>query len=203
MQIDFPEREFAGYIFDLDGTLIHSMPLHYVAWNAAMREAGLAEPLCEDLFYGLGGVPTVGVAARMGEHYGIALDPVAVSERKELLFLEIMSGVEVIEPVVAFARRVAAIRPVSIATGGTPDVALPALRHAGLADLFDIVVTPHDVAAGRGKPAPDMFLEAARRMGVPPAECVVFEDAEPGVAGALAAGMAVVRVPSRPPRTQG
>ncbi len=200
MQINFPAREFEGYIFDLDGTLIHSMPVHYVAWDAAMREAGMPGTLSEDLFYGLGGVPTVGVAARMGEHYGIQLDPVAVSQRKEVLYLERLAEVELIEPVVAFARRVAETHPVSIATGGTPDVALPSLQRVGLADLFQIVVTPHDVEPGRGKPAPDIFLEAARRMGVRPAACVVFEDAEPGMVGARAAGMAVVEVPSRPRR---
>ncbi len=85
----------------------------------------------------------------------------------------------------------------AIATGGTPDVAFPSLKAAGLDDLFKIVVTPLDVAPGRGKPHPDMFLEAARRIGVPPEKCLVFEDAEPGMRAALAAGMQVVRVPSR------
>jgi HAD superfamily hydrolase (TIGR01509 family) len=105
--------------------------------------------------------------------------------------------VERIDEVINFAQKVAASRPVAIATGGTPDVALPALEAAGLTALFPIVVTPLDVAPGRGKPAPDMFLEAARRMGVAPGDCLVFEDAEPGLVAARAAGMAVVHVPSR------
>jgi HAD superfamily hydrolase (TIGR01509 family) len=74
---------------------------------------------------------------------------------------------------------------------------LPALEVSGLRPLFDIVVTPLDVPEGRGKPAPDMFLLAARRMGVAPETCLVFEDAGPGIEAALAAGMQVVRVPSR------
>src|SRR5690606_15549192 len=97
----------------------------------------------------------------------------------------------------AFARRVAATHPVSIATGGMREVALPSLRATGLGDLFSIVVTPADVAPGRGKPHPDMFLLAAERMGVPPSQCLVFEDAEPGIVAARAAGMQVVHVPSR------
>ena len=85
----------------------------------------------------------------------------------------------------------------AIVTGGAPDVAHPALAVSGLAELFNVVVTPHDVPAGRGKPAPDMFLLAAERLGVPPGRCLVFEDAEPGIVGARAAGMQVVHVPSR------
>jgi HAD superfamily hydrolase (TIGR01509 family) len=197
MQLDIPTGDFAGYIFDLDGTLVHTMPLHYLAWDAAMRHHGLTEALNEDLFYSLGGVPTVRVAQLLGEHYGLVLDPAEVEVTKEKLFLEKLDAVEHIAPVVEFARRVAMTHPIAIATGGQPEVALPALKAAGLQDLFKIVVTPRDVAPGRGKPAPDMFLLAAEKMGVPPAACLVFEDAEPGIQAALTAGMQVVRVPSR------
>jgi beta-phosphoglucomutase-like phosphatase (HAD superfamily) len=70
MQLDIPAGEFAGYIFDLDGTLVDTMPLHYRAWDQAMREAGLPHRLDEDLFYSLGGVPTRKVAELIGKHYG-------------------------------------------------------------------------------------------------------------------------------------
>lgn len=197
MQLDIPAGEFAGYIFDLDGTLINTMPLHYRAWDSAMRHHGLGESLNEDLFYSLGGVPTVRVAELLGEHYGLPLNPHEVEITKERMFLEKLDAVEHIKPVVAFARRVAHTHPMAIATGGQPEVALPALRAAGLEGLFKIVVTPRDVAPGRGKPAPDMFLLAAEKMGVAAGRCLVFEDAEPGILAALAAGMQVVRVPSR------
>ena len=85
----------------------------------------------------------------------------------------------------------------AVVTGGMPEVAQHTLNATGLAALFPIVITPADVPAGRGKPAPDMFLLAARRMGVAPERCLVFEDAAPGIAGARAAGMQVVCVPSR------
>jgi beta-phosphoglucomutase-like phosphatase (HAD superfamily) len=197
MQLDIPAGDFAGYIFDLDGTLIDTMPLHYRAWDSAMRHHGLAEVLNEDLFYSLGGVPTVRVAELLGAHYKLPLNPHEVEITKERMFLERLDAVEHIKPVVAFARRVALTHPISIATGGQPEVALPALKAAGLQGLFEIVVTPRDVAPGRGKPAPDMFLLAAQKMGVAPGKCLVFEDAEPGIRAALAAGMQVVRVPSR------
>lgn len=197
MQLDIPAGDFAGYIFDLDGTLINTMPLHYRAWDSAMREHGLATTLDEDLFYSLGGVPTVRVAELIGAHYGLAVDPLKVEHTKEGFFLTMLGAVEHIAPVVEFARRAAKTHPVSIATGGMPEIALPAIKAAGLDDLFKIVVTPKDVAPGRGKPEPDMFLLAAEKMGVSAARCLVFEDAEPGIRAAKAAGMKFVRVPSR------
>ncbi|MCX6936362.1 MAG: HAD-IA family hydrolase [Verrucomicrobia bacterium] len=200
MQLDIPPGDFAGYIFDLDGTLIDTMPVHYRAWQTALRHEGLAGNLDEDAFYALGGVPSVQVAQLLALKHGLEIDNAAhIADRKEQIFLAQLTEVQIntIAPVVDFARRIARTHPIAIATGGTPDVALPALAAAGLADLFTIVVTPHDVAPGRGKPHPDMFMEAARRIGVPPVQCLVFEDAEPGVRAALAAGMQVVRVISR------
>lgn len=198
MQLNIPAGNFAGYIFDLDGTLVDTMPAHYRAWEAALRHQGLAGNLDEDYFYALGGVPSVQVAELLAAHHGVPIaSPAGLADRKEDFYRDRLHEVSPIDPVVAFARQVARTHPVAIATGGTPDVAYPSLRVAGIEDLFKIVVTPHDVAPGRGKPHPDMFLEAARRMGVKPTDCLVFEDAEPGRQAALAAGMQVVLVPSR------
>jgi HAD superfamily hydrolase (TIGR01509 family) len=200
MHLDIPPGDFDAYIFDLDGTLVDTMPVHYLAWDLAMRDFGLRETLDRDLFYSLGGVPTHRVAQIIAEHYGLTVDADVVMHRKEALYKEHMlrSKVPIIGPVVAFARTVAATHPVAIVTGGGPDVAGAGIAAGGLQDLFKIVVTPEDVPPGRGKPAPDMFLVAAKRMDVPPERCLVFEDAEPGIAAARAAGMAVVVVDSRP-----
>ncbi|HYC69703.1 MAG TPA: HAD family phosphatase [Opitutaceae bacterium] len=195
MQLEIPPGDFAGFIFDLDGTLVDSMPLHYRAWNEAMKRAGLPHELDEELFYSLGGVPTLRVAQLMGEHYRLRLDPQKVFHEKEGLFLELQAELRLIEPVAAFARQAARRRPVSIASGGPRDIVHQTLRLTALAALFPVVITPEDVAFG--KPAPDMFLLAAERMGVPARECLVFEDAEPGIAAARTAGMQYVRVPSR------
>jgi HAD superfamily hydrolase (TIGR01509 family) len=197
MQLDIPSGDFAGYIFDLDGTLVDTMPLHYRAWDAAMRHFGLPGKLDEDFFYSLGGIPTPEVATRFSKHYGLPLDPDETTRHKEGLFLALMPEVRRIAPVADFAVRVAGTHPVAIATGGVREVAIPALTAARLIDVFKIIITPADVAPGRGKPAPDMFLLAAERMGVPPEKCLVFEDAEPGIRAATAAGMKIVRVPSR------
>jgi len=195
MHLDIPPGEFSGYIFDLDGTLIDTMPLHYRAWDRAMRAAGLPHKLDEDFFYRLGGIPTRRVAELFGEHYGLKLDPDLVFHAKEALFAELQADAKLIGPVVEFARRMHATHPMAIASGGPRLIVERSLEITGLAHLFRAVVTADDVK--HGKPSPDMFLLAAQLLGVAPETCLVFEDAEPGIKGALAAGMQVVRVPSR------
>jgi beta-phosphoglucomutase-like phosphatase (HAD superfamily) len=195
MQIQIPEGDFGGYIFDLDGTLVDTMPLHYSAWEAALRRAGLVGRLDENRFYELGGVPSRKVAALLGEHHGLTLDPVVVYRDKEEAFMSSLEKLELILPVVQFARTISKTRPVSIASGGTRDVVQSTLEKTGLASLFPIVVTADDVV--HGKPSPDMFLLAAKLMGVAPESCLVFEDGQPGIKAAEAAGMKHVFVPSR------
>ncbi|HUR60053.1 MAG TPA: HAD family phosphatase [Opitutaceae bacterium] len=200
MQLEIPTGDFAGYIFDLDGTLVDTMPLHYRAWDQAMRKVGLKAPLDEELFYSLGGVPTQRVAELIAKHYGLTIDVHAVFDHKESVFVELQKDAKLIEPVVEFARRVALTRPVAVASGGPRVIVRGMLELTGLAPLFnrnnyELVLTPEDVV--HGKPAPDMFLLAAQRMGVAAQRCLVFEDAEPGMRAAEAAGMQWVRVPSR------
>jgi beta-phosphoglucomutase-like phosphatase (HAD superfamily) len=196
MKLEIPSGDFAGYIFDLDGTLVDTMPRHYDAWEKALRKAGLKGRLDENLFYALGGVPSRKVARLLGDHHGLELDPELVYRDKEDAFIASEHELGLIAPVVEFARRAALSRPVSIASGGTRDVVSSTLGKTGLDSLFKIVVTADDVA--HGKPAPDMFLLAASRMGVEPSSCLVFEDGEPGLRAAEAAGMKSVFVPSRP-----
>ena len=196
MQIQIPDGVFAGFIFDLDGTLVDTMPLHYTAWEDALRKAGLQGGLDKEKFYSLGGVPSRKVAALLGRHHGLTLDPDAVTHDKEVGFMSSSQKLDLILPVVEFARKVSRDYPVAIASGGTRDVVASTLRKTGLAPLFPTVVTADDVE--HGKPAPDMFLLAAQRMGVEPTKCLVFEDGEPGMRAAEAAGMKCVFVPSRP-----
>jgi beta-phosphoglucomutase-like phosphatase (HAD superfamily) len=195
MHLDIPPGEFAGYIFDCDGTLVDTMPLHYRAWCRALRLAGLSHDVNEDLFYTMGGVPTRRVAELLVAHYNLPADAGQVFHDKEQGFLALQPELRVVGPVVAFARRVALTHPVSVATGSPRPILDRTLALAGLAEIFTVRVTPEDVA--QGKPAPEMFLLAAERMGVAPRDCLVFEDGAPGFAAAEAAGMQCVRVPSR------
>jgi len=195
MQLKIPKGDFNGYIFDLDGTLVDTMPIHYLAWQAALRKAGLRGRLDEDYFYELGGVPSRKVAELLGAHHGLKVDPEKVFREKEEIYKS--SGVKLapIAPVIEFARRARDTHPIAIASGGTRDVVASTLEKAGLRGLFPVVVTADDVA--HGKPAPDMFLLAAKLMGVAPETCLVFEDGEQGIKAAESAGMRWVFVPSR------
>jgi HAD superfamily hydrolase (TIGR01509 family) len=195
MKLDIPAGDFAGYIFDLDGTLVDTMPLHYRAWNRAMQLAGLREELSEDLFYSLGGMPTRQVAAFFAKHYGLTINVDKVFHKKEALFLELQAEMKLIDAVVAVARKAAGHIPLSVASGGPREIVRHTLELMKLADLFPVVVTPEDVT--HGKPSPEMFMLAAKKMGVAPEKCLVFEDAEPGIQAAQAAGMQWVRVTSR------
>ncbi len=195
MILDIPAGEFAAYLFDLDGTLVDSMPVHLRAWDAALQRVGLTVPFDEEYFYSLGGTPTLESAVIFRDHYGLTFDAPQLVVDKEHLYLEMLHEVRLIEPVATIARTVALTHPVAVVTGGGPEIAYPALDATGLRALFPVVITPDDVAPGRGKPHPDMFLLAAQQLGVAPAACLVFEDAVPGVMAARAAGMQVVVVP--------
>ena len=192
MHLKIPPGNFDGYIFDLDGTLVDTMPLHYIAWRDTFQEFGLNGVLDERLFYSLGGVPATQVAAIFNDHHETDYDPAALRDTKELKFALHLASASLIGPVVDFARQVAKTRPVSVASGGPRDLVLQTLEVKGLASLFPVVVTANDVV--HCKPAPDTFLLAAKRMGVSPAGCLVFEDAEFGIQAAEAASMQWVRV---------
>jgi HAD superfamily hydrolase (TIGR01509 family) len=180
-----PEKLYKGYIFDCDGTVAHSMPIHYAAWRQTAEENGIR--MTEELFYSLGGVPTTRIVEILNEKFGTNLDPEQVARRKEAVYLENMGNMQPIEEVAAFARKVAKFAKVSIASGGYLPVVLETLEAIGFKDFFPVVVTTEQVS--RGKPFPDIFLEAAERMGVPPNECLVLEDSPAGIDAAIAAGM--------------
>jgi len=170
------------------------MPLHFAAWKEGLRRSGFAGEFSEELFYSLGGVPTLRIVEIINEKFGTRLVPEAVMHVKEEIYVEMLPRVRRIEPVVAFAEeRVALGRPVAIASGGPRPVVDLSLRGAGIAHLFPVVITPEDVSAG--KPSPEMFLLAAKRLGVRPEDCLVLEDAEMGRRAAVAAGMDYVMVP--------
>jgi HAD superfamily hydrolase (TIGR01509 family) len=180
-----PTKRYQGYIFDCDGTLAHSMPVHYLAWKKAVEEAGGHIP--EDLFYSLGGVPSRQIVSRLNAKFGFQMDPEAIATLKERYYVESIPQVTPIEKVAAFAREVASFAKVAVASGGILPVVLKTLESIGFADFFSVIVTSEQVP--HGKPYPDMFLEAARRLNVQPETCLVLEDSPAGFEAATAAGM--------------
>jgi len=187
-----PEREFGGYIFDCDGTLADTMPLHYRAWSRLVGELGGSFP--EDYFYQLGGKPIEQILRLLIDQQGLVVEDVhAAAQRKEHYFLEMIHDVKPIEPVLRIARHWYGIKPLAVASGGFRGQVERTLDALGIRSLFNAVVCVEDTV--RGKPFADPFLEAARRLNVPPSECVVFEDSPLGWQAADAAGMECVRVP--------
>jgi len=191
-------RQYSGYIFDCDGTLADSMVVHHRAWLAALAAHGATFDFHWELFTSRAGMTVSNTVRELNAQFGLSLDPegVAIGQRQE--YERFLETVQPIADVVALARQVAATRPVSVASGGERLIVRRTLELIGLAETFSIVVTAEDVT--HGKPAPDMFLLAAERMGVPPAECVVFEDSVLGLQAAKSAGMAAVLV--RPPNVR-
>lgn len=192
LTLELPDRRFGGYIFDCDGTIADTMPIHFRAWTKALTEAGGQFP--EELFYEWGGKPTDVIVAQLNERYGLSMDIAKTVRQKEDYYLQMVPGVAPVEPVLRIAREMAGVVPIAIASGGHRELVEATLNALGILSLFDAVVCAEDYV--RGKPAPDPFLEAARRLGVEPAECVVFEDSPTGILAAEAAGMQHVFVPT-------
>jgi beta-phosphoglucomutase family hydrolase len=179
-----------GIIFDCDGTLADTMPLHWRAWQVITQRHKLHFP--EDRFYALGGVPSRDILKMLGEEQGISIDHIAVAHEKENEYLPLLPHVGPIECVVKIAEENHGKIPLAVASGGTKVIIEQVLTHLKIRDWFDAVVTSEDVQ--NQKPAPDIFLEAARRIGVPPQFCRAYEDTDLGMQAIRSAGMDAVDV---------
>lgn len=191
MTLQIPPGAFRAYLFDCDGTVVDSMPLHYIAWKQALGEWGC--DLDENLFYSWGGKPPVEIIATLNQMHGLDMPVDAVAERKESLYYDQLPNLkpvpEVLEHIEAQQGRI----PFAIVSGSSRESIVKSLTTVHLLDRFAVLVGSEDYA--RSKPAPDAFLTAAARLGIPPTDCLVFEDTEMGIQAATAAGMASVRVP--------
>ena len=179
-----------GLIFDCDGTLINSMPVHWLAWQEVTKRHGLHFP--EDRFYSLGGVPSWQIIQMLSQEQGVDLDPHAVAQEKEEAFFPQMHRVEPVAAVIDIVRAHHGKLPMAVATGGVKPIIPDLLRQLDLLHYFEAVVTSEDVI--HQKPAPDIFLEAARRIGVDPLKCRAYEDTDLGMQAIRAAGMEAVDV---------
>jgi HAD superfamily hydrolase (TIGR01509 family) len=189
-----PDHPFRGFIFDCDGTLVDSMPLHYQAWVAALNHHSAPFDFTEDYFYSKAGVREQDVVKLLNAEYETSIDPDAVADFKAALFETLIPKVQQVRPVAEFARSMHGKVPMSVASGSEEHIVRGCLAANDLLHLFDdIIITPRLVA--RGKPAPDMFLLAAERMGLAPEDCLVIEDGQSGVDAAISAGMQWVFVP--------
>ncbi len=186
--------ETVALIFDCDGTLADTMPIHYIAWRQALDPVEI--PFSEERFYQLGGMPTSAIIRLLAEEAGRSVNATQIKRLirvKEAAFLERLDDVAPIRPVFDIARRYHGMLPLALASGGQRNVVERTIRSIGGLELFDAIVCAEDTT--RHKPEPDVFLEAARRLGIAqPHRCVVFEDTELGLTAARRAGMTGVDI---------
>lgn len=166
------------------------MPIHYAAWCSTTAKHGLVFP--EDRFYALGGVSPFEVLRILSEEQGIKIDAEAVTFQKEAKYMELIDDAGEIPEVMKIVRENHGKLPMAIASGGTHETVEGILQHCGIRHYFDAIVTSQDIV--NPKPAPDTFLEAARRINVAPEKCRAYEDADMGIKAIVAAGMEPVDV---------
>lgn len=166
------------------------MPLHWRAWQVIANRHRISFP--QERFYSLGGVPSRDILKMLSSEQRLGLDHLAVAREKEAEYLPLIAQVEPINAVVGVARENYGKIPLAVASGGTRRTIDQVLEHLGIRHMFAAVVTSEEVT--RQKPAPDIFLEAARRIGVPPQACRAYEDTDLGMEAIRAAGMEAVDV---------
>jgi beta-phosphoglucomutase family hydrolase len=193
MNLKLPDGDFRAYLFDCDGTIADSMPLHYKAWTKALAEYGATYE--EDLFYSSGGKPVRKIIADLNEMQGLSMPVDTLAARKESFYhaqLHELQGIpDVIEHIEAQHGRI----PFAVVSGSRRASVVGSLTVLGLLEKFDVLICAEDYK--NGKPAPDGFLLAASKLGVAPEHCLVFEDTELGIQAATAAGMQSVLVAQR------
>lgn len=192
MSLTFPPGDFDAYLFDCDGTLVDSMPLHHRAWRQSLRDGGATFDFHWDLFLSRAGMGLLETVEALNAQFGTQLDPSWVVARQRELFRVGIPTVAPVRVVVEAARAALGRKGMAVCSGGEGVIVRAELAAIGVASWFETVICREDVA--RGKPAPDGFLECAARLGVNPSRCLVFEDGILGIEAARAAGMQVVVV---------
>jgi beta-phosphoglucomutase family hydrolase len=191
MKLKLPAGSFAAYLFDCDGTIADSMPLHYIAWKKALREWNCE--FDEKLFYTWGGMPIVEIVSTLNKERGLNMPVEQIAHRKESLYFELLPQLQAVPEVLELIEAKDGQIPFAVVSGSALDSVTASLSTLNLLDRFDTLVCAGDYK--KSKPDPEAFLLAATRLKVAPESCLVFEDTDMGMQAATSAGMASVRVP--------
>jgi beta-phosphoglucomutase-like phosphatase (HAD superfamily) len=191
VKLKLPEGSFKAYLFDCDGTIADSMPLHYRAWKQALGEWNCE--FDEELFYAWGGMPVAKIIATLNEQHGLNMPIDTVSRRKESLYYKLLPELKAVPGVLEHIEAKPNGIPFAVVSGSTRESVTASLAALKLLDRFDTMVCAGEYT--KAKPDPEALLLAAVRLGTAPEDCLVFEDAEMGIQAAKAAGMASVKVP--------
>lgn len=190
MKLTIPRGDFQAYLFDCDGTIADSMPLHYIAWNKALAEWNCAFP--EQLFYAWGGLPVTKIISTLNQQHGLNMPVDEVAHRKENYYYEILPQLKPVPEVLDVINSRYGEIPFAVVSGSTRESVAASLQALRLTEKFPVIVSAGDYA--KPKPDPEAFLIASQRVGITPASCLVFEDTEMGIQAATAAGMASVKI---------
>jgi HAD superfamily hydrolase (TIGR01509 family) len=190
LKLKLPDGPFKAYLFDCDGTIVDSMPLHYVAWKRVLGEWNCE--FSEELFYAWGGMPVAEIVATLNERNGLTMPVEEVQRRKEALYFDILPELRAVPEVMEHIEFSHGHIPFAVVSGSTRDSVTRSLTALGVLDKFETLVCAGDYT--KSKPDPEPFLIAAKRLGVAPEDCLVFEDTEMGIQSATAAGMASVKI---------
>jgi len=190
MTLKLPKGPFKAYLFDCDGTIADSMPLHYIAWTKILSEWNCEFP--EDKFYAWGGMPIVDILNTLNKEQGLSMPVPELMVQKEALYFELLHELQPIPEVLEHILESHGRIPFAVVSGSARDSVEKSLETLGILDKFDTLVCAGDYT--NGKPDPEPFLLAAERLGVAPEDCLVFEDTEMGIQSATAAGMASVKI---------
>jgi len=191
LKLKLPVGTFAAYLFDCDGTIADSMPLHYIAWKKALGEWNCE--LDERLFYAWGGMSIVEIVSALNKDRGLSMPVEQVAHRKESLYFELLPQLRPVPEVLAHIEAKHGQIPFAVVSGSALDSVTASLTALNLLDRFDTLVCAGDYK--KSKPDPEAFLLAATRLKVPPEACLVFEDTAMGIQAATSAGMASVKIP--------
>ena len=190
MTLKLPKGPFKAYLFDCDGTIADSMPLHFIAWTKILSEWNCEFP--EDKFYAWGGMPIVDILNTLNKEQGLNMPVPELMVRKEALYFELLHELQPIPEVLEHILESHGRIPFAVVSGSARDSVEKSLETLGILDKFDTLVCAGDYT--KGKPDPEPFLLGAQRLGVAPEDCLVFEDTEMGIQSATAAGMASVKI---------
>lgn len=191
MKLKIPDADFSAYLFDCDGTIVDSMPLHYIAWKRALDEWKCE--FDEKLFYEWGGMPIVEIVAMLNKQRGLNMPVETVARQKENLYFELLPQLKAVPEVLEHIEAKYGQIPFAVVSGSALNSVQASLATLNLLDRFEALVCAGDYE--KSKPHPEAFLLAASRLGVEPGSCLVFEDTAMGIQAATAARMASVRVP--------
>jgi HAD superfamily hydrolase (TIGR01509 family) len=190
MRLEIPEGPFSAYLFDCDGTIADSMPLHFIAWQQALSEWNCA--FDEKLFYAWGGKPIADIISALNDRHGLNMPVEEVCRNKEIAYFDLLPQLKAVPEVLEHIQAQHGSIPFAVVSGSTRESVTASLAALRLLDKFDTMVCAGDYS--KGKPDPEAYLLAAARLGVAPGGCLVFEDTDMGIQAATAAEMASVKI---------